>query len=113
MLVRDDTLNHHFCHCLALFFTVAIVCRLVTLAESKGLIDAQFSFNFSLGCFGLALIYWVFWMILNIEEITPKAPYNPFSNHKPRLIDRTNLVEVTYRVLALLSILAGFILGSI
>jgi len=114
MVVKDDTLNHHFCHCLALFFLAAMVTRQITLAETKGLIDSQFGFNFSLGCLGIALLYWVLWLISTIEEIAPKEQSNRFSsNQKPQIIHLGNLAEITYRALALLSIILGFIVGRI
>ena len=115
-MITDDSISHHWSHSAIVFFISALLSRFVKVLIIYDWIGVQQGAIFACVCLLIALGYWLFWFLSELNEVIPRENHrNLFLRRRfdwRVIIERVNFFELTYRLSVFTSIFVGFFLGG-
>ncbi|MBE9124741.1 MULTISPECIES: hypothetical protein [unclassified Coleofasciculus] len=115
--ITDETVNHHWAHSASVFFASSLASRLIKIAILQSWTTPTLGRIFACTCLMVAVGYWGLWFLSELNEIIPRENHRNLFNRRrftwAEILQKTNFLELTYRVSVLSSLVLGFALGQI
>lgn len=115
--IRNDEVSRYWAHSSFVFCLSGMVSRVLKMAVTAKIIGLEIGVIFGLVALATALIYWLFWVLSEINEVIPRENHHNLFIRRgfswSYLVSHANLFELAYRLLVGLSIVLGALISAI